>query len=199
LDLYSGQADEAANKALIELQKNQQLSKTDVLPLHMPKEEIKTKPTTEKQQVAIKVAVEQSDGCAYNNLGLAWLAGLDAAIEKRDANAIINFFSPDATVQATVLSSGEPKTYSFNRDEMVKSILASVSSLTDYQQRREANAVQLVEGVDQTACNKLKVQSIAIEQGTMNARPFRFEAYEEYILEKRDGNWLAITVTTKQK
>lgn len=199
LDLYSAQADEAANKALLELQKKQHLSKTDVLPLDMPKVDITTKPPTERQQSIKQVTTAKSNGCPYNNLGLAWLTALDAAIEKRDANAIINFFSADVTVQATVLSNGESKTYSFNRDEMVKSILASVNSLRDYQQRREANAVQLVEGVDQTACNKLKVQSIAIEQGTMNARPFRFEAHEEYILEKRSENWQAIAVTTKQK
>jgi hypothetical protein len=43
------------------------------------------------------------------------------------------------------------------------------------------------------------VSSVALEQGTQYGKPYRFESLEEYVLDLRDGKWLASKAETTQK
>ena len=96
-------------------------------------------------------------------------------------------------------SGGALTTLTFNRDEMVQSTLTSIASLQDYKQRRATVEARLDEGETTDTCQRLVVRSATIEQGLMNGKPFRFEALEEYLLEKRDGEWLATKAHTTQR
>ena len=49
------------------------------------------------------------------------------------------------------------------------------------------------------ACDRIGVRSVVIEQGRQNGKPYRFESVEEYVLERRAGQWLAIRAETTQR
>ena len=199
LDEYSAQAEDAAQQALSALQitGDDMPLEPDSLDAGVPVPGM----GTAVAQVAAPVldAELQTPGCAVHALGLAWLASLDSAIEQRDAAAILGLFASDVAVKATVFSGGSPTTITFSREEMVQSTLKSVASLKAYQQRRESSMVTLAQGTSSADCHKLRVRSVSIEQGQMSGRSFRFEALEEYDLEKRNGAWQAVAVHTKQQ
>ena len=201
LDQYSAEADELASKALASMgNSTEQVSKQASAALTAIEDpEIKQLAPVLEEIKPIPNKASEAAACNFQDIGLSWLANLDKAISKRNADAILQLFTVDVVVKATVLTSGQAKTFTFNRDEMVKSTLASVNILKNYQQRREANHVVLADGATNSDCSKLIVRSVAIEQGQMSERPFRFDAIEEYVLEKRDGIWQATTVTTQQK
>ena len=138
-------------------------------------------------------------GCPPEAIADAWLDRLDRAIARKDIKTILGLFAPDITAKATVQSGGTLNTLTFNRDEMVQSILTSIASLQDYKQRRTTVEASLSEGETPKTCQRINVRSVTIERGKMNGKPFRFEALEEYLLEKRDGEWQATKAHTTQR
>ena len=81
---------------------------------------------------------------------------------------------------------------------MVQSILSSIANLKDYKQRRISIEAALDGGETSESCGRLIVKSVTVEQGLMNDKPFRIEATEDYLLERRDGEWLAVKSHTTQ-
>ena len=85
-----------------------------------------------------------------------------------------------------------------DRDELVRSTLATVAQLEGYSHRRIS-----VEAVPETAprgaCQRLSVKSVVIEAGKLAGKPYRFESLEEYTLELRDGRWLAVRARSSQR
>lgn len=138
-------------------------------------------------------------GCPPLTIGEAWLGRFDRAIARRDIKTILGLFAPEIVAKATVRSGESMTTLEFGREEMVQSTLSSIASLKDYQQRRVSLEAQFAEGESEATCQRLVVKSIAIEQGLMNGKPYRFEALEEYLLEQRNGEWLAIKALTTQR
>ncbi len=138
-------------------------------------------------------------GCNPLAIGSYWLARLDGAIVQRDIKTILGLFASDIVAKATVRSGTGVVTMDFERDEMVRSTLSSVASLKNYQQRRISKEATWAENETADSCNQIVVKSVVIEQGLMNAKPYRFEALEEYVLEKRQGEWLAIKAHTTQR
>lgn len=153
--------------------------------------------------VAKSVAPPTLEGCTPLAIGENWLARLDSAIARRDIKTILGLFASDIVAKATVRSSSGVSTFEFARDEMVRSTLNSIASLKDYQQRRvttEATLANTEKAADtHGGCRPILVKSIVVEQGLMNAKPYRFEALEEYVLELRDGEWLATKANTTQR
>ena len=138
-------------------------------------------------------------GCPPQIIGEAWLGRFDRAVIRRDVKTILGLFAPEAVAKATVRSGKDMATLEFKRDELVDSTLKSIANLKDYQQRRVSLEAKLADGESEATCRQVEVKSIAIEQGTMNGRPYRFEALEEYLLEQRNGEWLAIKAQTTQR
>lgn len=138
-------------------------------------------------------------GCAPQVIANHWLARLDNAILQRDIRTILGLFASDIVAKATVRSGAGMTTLEFERDEMVRSTLNSVASLKDYQQRRISKEANWAENETSESCRQVLVKSLVVEQGLMNAKPYRFEAMEEYVLEKRDGEWQAIKAHTTQR
>ena len=147
---------------------------------------------TEPAQVAIV-------GCPPKKIAEAWLGRFDRAILRRDVKTILSLFAPEIVANATVMSGNETKTLEFGRDELVSSTLSSIASLKNYHQRRVSLEASLAGGETEATCKQIIVHSIAIEQGLMNDKPYRFEALEEYLLEQRNGEWLAIRAQTTQR
>jgi hypothetical protein len=143
------------------------------------------------------------EGCTPLAIGENWLARLDSAISRRDIKTILGLFASDIVAKATVRSTSGVSTYEFAREEMVRSTLNSVASLKDYQQRRlstEATQVSTDTATEtKGSCRPIAVKSVVVEQGLMNAKPYRFEALEEYVLELRHGEWLATKAHTTQR
>lgn len=138
-------------------------------------------------------------GCPPATIGEAWLGRFDRAIIRHDVKTILALFAPEVVAKAAVRSGNGITTLEFNRDELVDSTLKSIASLKDYSQRRVSLEAKLAAGENEATCRQVVVKSIAIEQGLMNGRPYRFEALEEYLLEQRNGEWLAITAQTTQR
>ncbi len=138
-------------------------------------------------------------GCEPQALGEVWLAQLDQAIAGRDIKTLLGLFAQDVVASATVQREGKLQTIAFARPEMVQSIISSVSSLKNYTQRRASIESKLEEGESPESCKRLRVKSALIEQGLMNDKPFRFESLEDYLLERRGGEWQAIKAHTTQR
>lgn len=138
-------------------------------------------------------------GCSPLAIGRAWLNRFDRAVEGRDIKTILDLFAPDIVAKATVRSGGGTSTLEFGRVEFVQSTLDAVSGLKDYQQRRASLEAALAEGESAAHCKRVVVTSIAIEQGLMNGQPYHLEALEEYLLEKRKGEWVAVRAKTTQR
>jgi hypothetical protein len=137
-------------------------------------------------------------GCEPVAVARTWLATLDEAILRKDIRTILGVFAPDIEVKATVRAKdGGTATVDFDRDELVKSTLAAVSQLEGYRHRRISVEAGLA--ADATACERLRVKSVVIEQGRLAGKPYRFESVESYVLERRDGEWVAIRAETTQR
>jgi hypothetical protein len=137
--------------------------------------------------------------CAPTDIAKAWLAQIDGAIAKGDAQAIIAMFAPDAAVRATVKDKdGKMSSVDLVRDELAQSTIAAMKGLKDYKQRRvwtDARQTDLAGG----SCDKISLRSVVVEQGKQSGKPYRFESLEQYVLELRAGKWIAVKAETTQQ
>ncbi len=138
-------------------------------------------------------------GCSPKAIASAWLGQLDQAILRKDSKTLLDLFAPDIVAKATVRSGDKLTTAEFSRDEMARSMIAALANLQQYRQQRPSLEAALADGETVRSCRRLIVTSISIEHGVMNDKPFRFESLEEYLLEKRNGKWLAIETHTTQR
>ena len=140
-------------------------------------------------------------GCDPVGIAKNWLQQFDRAVVKRDANAILEQFSADVKVHATVRNNnGETTTVEFDRAELAQSTIAAAKGLKHYKQRRltiEAQPAPSSPGG--ASCERISVRSAVIEQGVQSGKAYRLESTEQYLLELRDGKWLAIEADTTQR
>ena len=138
-------------------------------------------------------------GCSPEEISNKWLAQLDDAIARRDANGIMVMFAPDTKVRATVQgNSGETSSVNMSREELAKSTVMAMKYLKDYSQHRVWTKAQLTDTSAEPACNLISLKSEVVEQGRLSDKPFRFESLEEYDLALRDGKWLSVKAETTQ-
>jgi len=166
-----------------------------------------TKPTAKAPGVAVaattagaapsEVTKPAPGSCGADAIARTWLAEFDAAIGRRDAQAIVQKFASDVVVRVIARSGNERTTVEMNRDELARSTIAAVNGLTDYQQRRPSIEGRPFGNVK--ACDQIGVKSLVIEQGRQNGQPYRFESVEEFVLVRRDGRWLAIKAEATQR
>ena len=139
-------------------------------------------------------------GCVPEGIARHWLSRFDHAIATKDVRTILGLFAPEMTARATVRTAdGSTTTLNFTRDEMVQSTLRSIASLKDYRQRRLTVEGRLAGGESEASCSRLDIRSLVIEQGVMNNAPYRFESTEDYVLELRNGEWLATQAASTQR
>ena len=139
----------------------------------------------------------QMPQCDAANLARQWLEQLDSAIARQDAPSVMQLFSADVIVKAAVRSAGANRVnLDLSRNEFAQSAMLALQSLTHYKQRRADTFAQPVVSGN---CAQIKVTSLSIEQGQQNAKPFRFEAFEEFILEQQQGQWVAVGASTVQR
>jgi len=152
------------------------------------------------QQLDLKrkgAAAETGAACAPDTIAKSWLDKLDGSIANGDATAIIAMFAPEVAVRATVIQKdGSTATVNLGREELAQSTLAAMKELQGYKQRRISLDAK---AADPETCKQLNVKSVVIEQGVQAGKQFRFESAEEYLLELRGDNWLAIKAETTQR
>ena len=192
LDAYSANADASAQKQLEKM-----TGRTKREPARKPEPTASAPATPDSQQD--EPAPTPIVGCPPETIGEMWLGRFDRAIARRDVKTILGLFAPDIVAKATVQRRNGMVTIEFNREEMVESTLSSMTGLKEYKQRRVSLQASLAEGETAKSCKRINVSSITIEQGLMNDKPFRVEALEEYLLEQRDGEWLATKAHTTQR
>ncbi len=167
-----------------------------------PPAEQKAKPVEEAAaapETRVSEPSRPESGCSPAAIGRAWLNRFDRALEGRDIKTILDLFAPDIVAKANVRSGDGTSTLEFGRVEFVQSTLNALAGLKDYQQRRVSIDAALAEGESAKRCKRITVKSVAIEQGLMNGQPYRFEALEDYLLEQRKGEWVAVKAQTTQR
>jgi hypothetical protein len=135
--------------------------------------------------------------CTPSSVARDWIARFDAAIKNLDPDAVLALFAPGAQIRAVVKDSGGAShTESFSSAEFARSVQASIKGLTDYtSQRQTLDASAVTEG----SCGLVTVKSRVVESGKQHGTPYRTEADESYVLERREGKWLAIESVTTQR
>ncbi|MDP2826900.1 MAG: hypothetical protein Q8O52_29970 [Sulfuritalea sp.] len=138
--------------------------------------------------------------CAPTDIAKTWLAQLDGAIAKTDAQTIIAMFAPEVAVRATVKEKGGKMTsVDLSRDELAQSTIAAMKGLTEYKQRRVWTDARLTDLAGGGACDRISLRSVVVEQGKQSGKPYRFESLEQYSLELRAGKWIAVKAETTQQ
>lgn len=150
-----------------------------------------------KAAPAVASAVPQ--GCIPKEIAAYWLERFDGAIQRKDIKTILAMLAPEITAVARVRNGSEIMTMEFNRDELVNSTIASISSVNNYQHRRLSLDAALATNENESSCRRLTVSSIALEQGVMNRKAYRVESREDYVLERRGDDWLAVRAETTQR
>jgi hypothetical protein len=157
-----------------------------------------TSDVTSARALATKQTATPANTCDPQALARAWLDQLDQAISRGDAAGIIGLFAPEVAVRAAVRGEdGQLAEIDLGREELAKSTLAAVAQLQGYQHRRisvEASRADLAPAV----CKRLQVSSVVVEEGRMSGKPYRFDSLENFVLELRDGQWLAVKAQTRQ-
>ena len=145
-------------------------------------------------------AAAAAAACAPTDVAKTWLAQLDGAIARGDAQAIIAMFAPDAAVRATVKDKdGKTTSVDLLRDELAQSTVAAMKALKDYKQRRVWIDARLTDLSGGTTCDRISLRSVVVEQGKMSGKPYRFESLEQYSIELRAGKWVAVKAETTQQ
>lgn len=135
--------------------------------------------------------------CNATVVARSWVEQLDNALARSDAPTVLGMFAPSARVEATVLNrDGSKSGIDMAREEFAGSAIAAMRSLTDYSQRRLFVAGTSANGSD---CTHIAIQSLVLEQGKQAGKFYRFESWEEFILEQRGDRWLATKATTQQR
>lgn len=143
-------------------------------------------------------AGDDANACVPKKVARDWLKRFDGAIARHDAAAVVALFAEDVTIKATVRTTGkDTTTLNLGRQELADSAIEAMAGLKHYQQRRltlEATA----EGSDDGTCGRVSLRSEVVEKGTQKGKAYRFESLEEFVLEARDGQWLAVKASTTQ-
>ncbi|MBI5899990.1 MAG: hypothetical protein HZB40_12260 [Rhodocyclales bacterium] len=138
--------------------------------------------------------------CAPVDIAKTWLAQLDGAIAKGDAQGVIAMFAQDAKVKANVKEKdGKMASVDLTRDELAQSTITAIKGLKDYRQRRVWTDARLVDLAGSAACDNISLRSAVVEQGKQSGKPYRFESLEQFVLVQRGGKWLAIKAETTQQ
>ena len=157
------------------------------------------KPERKKAQKGSKAGHELPATCSPEDIGRHWLQRFDDAVAGRDVKTILALFAPEVVASATVRNNDNTMTtVEFQRDELIQSTLKALSGLTDYRQRRLSLEAHLADGETGKSCRRIRLSSRLIEEGRMNGRPHRFESTENYLLELRNGEWLAVQASSVQ-
>lgn len=154
------------------------------------------------QQAGPALTPPRIRSCRPDIVGQQWLAVLDAALQRRDAQTLLSLFSADVQARTTVRQTdGSMATQRFRRDELVTSTVQALASLRDYSQKRLTVTTEARRDPTQAtqACPRVVVRSDVVEQGLLGDRPYRFLSTEEFTLEQRNGEWLAIEAVSTQR
>jgi hypothetical protein len=141
-----------------------------------------------------------SGKCVPATIAKSWVTTLDDAITRKDATTILGQFASDVAVKAIVRKAdGSLTEVDFTRDELVRSTLSTVNQLEGYQHRRISIDAKKSPAAKSGSCGPLLVKSVVLEQGKLSGKPYRFESTEDYVLELRDGKWLATKAESAQR
>jgi hypothetical protein len=135
--------------------------------------------------------------CAADAVARKWLVQLDSAVARRSASSLMQLFGPQVVVHATVRDAqGAATTVDFEREAFAHSTLDALQGLRDFKQRRLSISGQPLNAGD---CQRIRVESLVLEQGKRLGQPYRFESIETYVLERQGKRWLAIEAQTVQR
>lgn len=158
-----------------------------------------SKQAESNNQKQLQARQKQNAACVPTDVAKRWIAALDQHIVKGEAAPILDMFTPDVVVKASVRGADSKMTeLELTPVDFADSIVTAVSALKDYKHRRISIDAQLVER-DAPACSPVAVRSVVIEEGRQGGKPYRFESEEKYVLQQVDGVWRAAQAYTRQR
>ena len=150
--------------------------------------------------IAASAAPALPRGCVPQAIAAQWVAQLDAAVSDRDAARFLALFDPAAEVIAEVkLASGVVSELRVSRDDFSRSTVAALAELSQFSSRRPVLTGKLASTATADACTRIEVESVAIESGQRRGTSYRIESLERFVLELKDGKWLAVKASTSQR
>lgn len=189
LDRFSAEADALAQK---ELEQKLQPKAEAVAPVAAA--------ATAPAAVSAPAVIPVTAKCEPTAIAKAWLGALDDGIVRKDAASILGQFADDVDIVAIVRKKdGGIAEVTFTRDELVRSTVATVNQLEGYQHRRISIEAKKEGDSKARNCQRLLIKSVVIEQGRLSGKPYRFESVENFVLEPRDGKWLAVKAESAQR
>jgi hypothetical protein len=157
-------------------------------------------PMTGTSTVMPEEKLVETGNCRPVAIATQWLQELDMAVVNKDGQTFLDKFDSQSKVVARVRDgAGNPVELSFTRDELVKSTFASFAQLSNYASRRPVIKAVLSAQTRPTQCDRIDIESVAIESGTRNGGSYRAETLETYKLVKRSGKWVALQATTSMR
>lgn len=127
-----------------------------------------------------------------------WTLQLDSMLRRHDADGVLGLFAEEAQIEATGRDgSGQASIQRFGREQFARSVQTLAAGLEAYEQRRETLDVSAEPPSAEPM--RIAVQSRVVEWGKLQGRDFRTESDEYYLLERRDGRWLAVRATTTMR
>ena len=139
----------------------------------------------------------RDDVCNANQVARQWLGELDRGIAAGKVNDILRLFDAKLVLRVNARSrDGSQSMIELPRDEFARSAAAAVANLSEFKQQRPNTIARPLEI---GRCDRLSVRSVSIEQGRQGGTPYRFESLEEYVLEQRGQDWIAIKAESTQR
>lgn len=150
-------------------------------------------------QKQLQARHKQNAACAPAEVAKRWVTALDQHIVKGQAAPILDMFTPDVVVKASVRGADAQYTdLELTPVDFADSIVAAVAALKDYKHRRISIDGQWVDA-SAGPCSPVAVRSVVIEEGRQGGKPYRFESEEKYVLQQSDGVWRAAQAYTRQQ
>jgi hypothetical protein len=134
-----------------------------------------------------------------SSVARSWISQFDAGLVAHDAQSVLDLFDRDAVIEAMVLENGGGiVTSHFDRAQFLRSVGDATAQLKNYHQDRQTLDAHIeMAGADQP--RRVRIKSHVVEQGQLAGRDYRTESDEDYLLEYRDGRWLAVRALTIQR
>jgi hypothetical protein len=147
---------------------------------------------------------DKADACAdcgqADAIAKDWIAAFDTAVERHDAKSVMQMFTDDVAVQATVRDAkGKAVVNTLTRKELADSAVSAMRGLEDYSQQRKTLTAQALKPGEGEACPRVRIKSVVVEQGKLAGKPYRLESSEEYVLALHADGWLAVSAKVTQR
>lgn len=128
-----------------------------------------------------------------------WISQLDVRMRDHDSAGVLALFADDAVIDASSQDpAGKTTATRFTPEQFSSSVRTAMAGLDHYEQRRQTLDAH-TDAASGRPMTRVAIKTRVVEQGKMQGRTFRTESDEDYLLELREGRWLAVRAATTMR